>query len=291
MSSAEPVLCSGAPRDLGLDQGRALAPRIRDELRRRRRGSARFGFGGEELIAATLARAGWKLSARSVRRILKEKPGAPPPAPPLGSRPTRPVVARFVHHVWMMDVTQVQTFLDLRQFHVAGVYDAFSRVPLALTVFDRRPNAPDMARLVRRFHMQKSQVVGLEPLQHRLHLAGVIGVQETGGAGHVHRAQARQYAQPLDQIHRAHREAGAAQGRLPRGRSCGAGRRQAASLRAAIRQDHAVWVSEGRGGRIRGRREPRRARVPCGAGKTVIGMMAAARLATWTLMIVTGRET
>jgi DNA excision repair protein ERCC-3 len=30
--------------------------------------------------------------------------------------------------------------------------------------------------------------------------------------------------------------------------------------------------------------------LPCGAGKTVIGMMAAARLATWTLVIVTGRE-
>jgi DNA excision repair protein ERCC-3 len=30
--------------------------------------------------------------------------------------------------------------------------------------------------------------------------------------------------------------------------------------------------------------------LPCGAGKTVVGMMAAARLGTWTLVIATGRE-
>lgn len=134
--------------------GPALSPvppvrRLSDSVRHVLRTMARFGFGGEDQIAATLARAGWKLSARSVRRILKEKPAAPPPAPPAAPRENRPVVARFIHHVWMMDVTQVRTFLGLRQFHVAGVYDAFSRVPLALTVFDRRPAAPDMARLVR----------------------------------------------------------------------------------------------------------------------------------------------
>jgi transposase InsO family protein len=30
------------------------------------------------------------------------------------------VIARFVHHVWMMDVTEVRTFLGLRVFHVAA---------------------------------------------------------------------------------------------------------------------------------------------------------------------------
>jgi transposase InsO family protein len=134
--------------------GPALSPvppirRLSDSVRHLLRTMARFGFGGEEQIAATLTRAGWKLSARSVRRILKEKPSVPPPPTPAAPRPRRPVVARFVHHVWMMDVTQVQAFLGLQQLHVAGVYDAFSRVPLALTVFDRRPRAGDMARLFR----------------------------------------------------------------------------------------------------------------------------------------------
>jgi transposase InsO family protein len=134
--------------------GPALSPvppirRLSDSVRHLLRTMARFGFGGEEQIAATLTRAGWKLSARSVQRILKEKPSVPPPPTPAAPRPRRPVVARFVHHVWMMDVTQVQAFLGLQQFHVAGVYDAFSRVPLALTVFDRRPRAGDMAQLFR----------------------------------------------------------------------------------------------------------------------------------------------
>jgi transposase InsO family protein len=135
--------------------GPALSPvppvrRLADSVRHLVRTMARLGFGGQDQIAATLARAGWKLSARTVRRVLNEKPSTPSTPPPAVAKQARPVVARFVHHVWMMDVTQVQTFLDLRQFHVAGVYDAFSRVPLALTVLDRRPTAADMARLVRR---------------------------------------------------------------------------------------------------------------------------------------------
>jgi transposase InsO family protein len=108
----------------------------------------RAGFGGEDMIAQTLARAGWRLSARSVRRIAAEKPLPPPPLPP--TRPSHPVVARFVHHVWMMDITEVPAFLGVGVFHVAGVFDAFSRVPLALRVFDRKPTAAAMARLFRR---------------------------------------------------------------------------------------------------------------------------------------------
>jgi transposase InsO family protein len=110
---------------------------------------ARLGFGGEDLIAATLARAGWKISARSVRRISKERPFAPTPAPP-PARIGRPVVARFVHHVWMMDVTVVQSLFGIHPFHVAGVYDAFSRVPLALEIFAAPPKSGPMARLFRR---------------------------------------------------------------------------------------------------------------------------------------------
>jgi transposase InsO family protein len=58
------------------------------------------------------------------------------------------VIARFVHHVWMMDVTEVRSFLGLRVFHVAAVFDAFSRTPLALQLSEAKPGAARMARLL-----------------------------------------------------------------------------------------------------------------------------------------------
>jgi transposase InsO family protein len=106
------------------------------------------GVGGEDLVAQTLARAGLKVSARSVRRIGRERRGAGPPPPPTPGDTNRPVIARFVHHVWMMDVTVVQAFLG-GDFHVAAVFDAFSRVPLALGAFERKPGASAMARLLK----------------------------------------------------------------------------------------------------------------------------------------------
>ncbi|HEY2944636.1 MAG TPA: hypothetical protein VGN09_19535 [Vicinamibacteria bacterium] len=114
--------------------------RFADVVRQLVQTMARLGFGGEDLIAATLARAGWKISARSVRRISKERPLAPAPASP-PAKIGRPVVARFVHHVRMMDVTVVQSLFGIHPFHLAGVYDAFSRVPLALEVFSEPPRA------------------------------------------------------------------------------------------------------------------------------------------------------
>jgi len=108
---------------------------------------ARLGFGGEDMIARVLARAGWRVSARSVARYRRER-SLPPPAPEPLKRRTTPVIARFVHHTWMMDVTIVRQLLGA-DLHVAAVFDAFSRLPLALTVFDRKPGAADMARLLK----------------------------------------------------------------------------------------------------------------------------------------------
>jgi len=68
---------------------------------------------------------------------------------PTPARTSRPVMARFVHHVWMMDVSQVKQFLG-PELSMAAVFDAFSRVPLALQVFEWKPGASDMARLFRR---------------------------------------------------------------------------------------------------------------------------------------------
>ena len=109
----------------------------------------RLGMGGEELVARTLARAGWKISPRSVRRIGRERHRDKPAAPPTPQAPTRPVIARFANDVWMMDVTVVKAFLG-GEVHVAAVFDAFSRVPLSVQVFDRSPCASAMARLFKR---------------------------------------------------------------------------------------------------------------------------------------------
>ena len=106
----------------------------------------RLGVGGEDLVAATLARAGWRLAPRSVRHIARQPPLPTPPQIP--RKPSRPVIARFAHHVWMMDVTEVQAFLG-GTYHVSAVFDAFSRVPLAAQTFERRPCASAMARLLK----------------------------------------------------------------------------------------------------------------------------------------------
>jgi transposase InsO family protein len=47
----------------------------------------------------------------------------------------------------MMDVSEVRQFLG-PALHMAAVFDAFSRTPLALQVFNHKPAAPDMARLL-----------------------------------------------------------------------------------------------------------------------------------------------
>ena len=123
--------------------------RIADVGRRLIQSMLQFGLGGEDMVSLVLARAGWKVSARSVRRIGREKirPNpAPTEPPPL--RPARPVVARFVNHVWMMDVSIVQTFLG-GDLYIAAAFDAFSRVPLAVSTYEKKPSASAMARLLR----------------------------------------------------------------------------------------------------------------------------------------------
>jgi hypothetical protein len=110
---------------------------------------ARCGFGGEDTIALVLARAGWRVSPRSVRRMAASTTRPAPPQPPPPAKPSRPVIARYVNHVWMMDVTEIRAFLGGQVFHMAGVFDAFSRAPLALEVTDCKPGTARMARLLR----------------------------------------------------------------------------------------------------------------------------------------------
>jgi transposase InsO family protein len=105
------------------------------------------GFGGNDLIARTLARAGWKLSARTVERIRRERWPSPPPSKAASGAP-RAVRAKRPNHVWMVDLTDVKGLFGLVTFKVAAVFDAFSRMPLSVWVFSKEASAPEIARFV-----------------------------------------------------------------------------------------------------------------------------------------------
>lgn len=111
---------------------------------------ARVGFGGQDLVSRILARAGWTVSARAVGRYRKERPVPVDPEPGAGitAHHGRPVVARFVNHVWMMDVSQFRQFLG-PDLYLAAVFDASSRAPLVIQTSQTKPAATDMARLLR----------------------------------------------------------------------------------------------------------------------------------------------
>lgn len=125
--------------------------RLSDATRHLVQMMARFGFGGPELIASHLALAGFRIAEKTVRNIKCEKVVTPTTAPPLDpKRPPNPVVANFVHHVWMMDVTEFKTLFGARTLYFAAVFDAFSRLPLAGMTFAAKPGGAAMARLFRR---------------------------------------------------------------------------------------------------------------------------------------------
>jgi len=105
------------------------------------------GFGRNDLIARTLARAGWKLSARTVGRIRRER-WPPPRLPEAASRVPRAVRARHPNHVWMVDLTDVRGLFSLVTFKVGVVFDAFSRMPLSARVFIKEPSSAEIARFV-----------------------------------------------------------------------------------------------------------------------------------------------
>ena len=105
------------------------------------------GFGGGDLIARILARAGWKISARTVARVRKEKP---PPSAPEEAAVSRGVVARYPNHIWMADLTEIPGLFRLFSFKLAVVFDAFSRMPLAARLFLSEPCAESIASLVRK---------------------------------------------------------------------------------------------------------------------------------------------
>ena len=104
-------------------------------------------FSGYETIAQTLARAGWKLSKRTVGRILREQP---PRGNPTAAETPKAAVAvrpRYPNHIAFIDITEVPGLFGLWRFKLAVVLDGFSRFPLAARVFLQEPTAQSILRL------------------------------------------------------------------------------------------------------------------------------------------------
>ncbi len=122
--------------------------RFADVVRHLVQTMAASGFGGNQRIAQTLARAGWKLASETVRRIRKEKPAA---APEAAAEPKAmpSVTARYPNHVTMADLTEIHSLFRLFTFKLAVVLDVFSRFPLAARVFPREPSGSEIADLFR----------------------------------------------------------------------------------------------------------------------------------------------
>jgi len=104
------------------------------------------GFPGDRSIAAHLARAGLRLSRRTIQRIRKEK--TTPPPPPEVVAAGRGVRARFPNHVWRWTSPRSAGFLRLFSYKLAVVFDVSSRMPLVARVFLSEPSGKDVARLV-----------------------------------------------------------------------------------------------------------------------------------------------
>lgn len=131
--------------------------RIADVVRRLVRTMKAAGFDGKDTIARVLARAGVRISARSVGRILTEKAPHSPrfqPVAKIAARSFSFVKAKSPNHVWMADLTKIPTLFGLFSPELAVVYDVFSRMPLAASLFPTEPGAAAIAGLFSRAAQQ-----------------------------------------------------------------------------------------------------------------------------------------
>ncbi len=123
--------------------------RFADAVRRLVHLMAWSGFGGNERIAQVLARAGHRISKRSVGRILKEKlPKNPVPTLLEEETKQRCVTGKYPNHTVLIDITDIPGFFRLVTFKLVVVLDVFSRMPLAWRVFPKEPAAVQVAALV-----------------------------------------------------------------------------------------------------------------------------------------------
>jgi len=129
---------------------------------------------GRRRVADTLARAGFKLAASTVRRMLlrklppretppeQQKQAEPTPTPPAPTktppRPPQRVKARAANHVWHVDFTlcrNASLFPDFAPlslwpfcWHILLVVDHFTRRIVAFEVFKKEPTAKQLCRVL-----------------------------------------------------------------------------------------------------------------------------------------------
>jgi transposase InsO family protein len=123
-------------------------------------------FGGNRMVAAILARVGWKLSKTTVARYRKE----PAPAPRPETAGPHTVVARYLNHVWMSDITQLPGLFGLTRFHIASIFDVVSRMPLVTRSCDSTPTGKEITALFReavRLHGKPKHFVSDQGDQYR----------------------------------------------------------------------------------------------------------------------------
>ena len=109
---------------------------------------ALVGFGGHKRIAETLARAGWKISKRTVGRMRKEKPPLKPEEPTIQKPSRASLRAKYPNHIFMADITEIPGFLGIFSFKLALVLDVFSRMPLCFRLFWKEPTASALSQLM-----------------------------------------------------------------------------------------------------------------------------------------------
>ena len=107
-----------------------------------------LGFGGYDMVARHLARAGWRVAASSVRRYVRA-PRLPNPNPHAATDQTSPPVqARFPHHLWHIDSTLLPGLFGSAGRSLTIVLDSYSRMPLAAMLRTARCDAASMVNLV-----------------------------------------------------------------------------------------------------------------------------------------------
>ena len=106
------------------------------------------GFGGKKKIAQILLRHQWKLSPRTIGRMLRETPQRPEPCPTSARATT--VRGDHPNHLWLLDITRIPTLFPFLCLHLMVVLDACSRLPLAATLRIGEPSAQTAVGLLGR---------------------------------------------------------------------------------------------------------------------------------------------
>jgi len=105
---------------------------------------------GAKRIADVLRRMKLKISRTSVQRILRRHPRKPAVKAVRTKRRRVGVRAKREHHVWLVDLTHVVSFMGLLRVRVVAVMDAYTRAIVATGVSTTEPTAEWMCGFMSR---------------------------------------------------------------------------------------------------------------------------------------------